>query len=144
MGKDLRTIIGKRIRTLRLRMGMSQEELGALLGYRSSGMISQVENGLKGMDREKINRAAKIFGVPVFVMLSDKEHSDADLEMIQNLYTIMNNPNSPHYGIAKDFLASAAKMPAEEQVAHESPNEKKDRLRAEKKENFRKQVVNGQ
>lgn len=109
MGEKFNVILGRRIRILRRQMQMSQEELGALLGYHSSGMISQVENGLRGMDREKIKKAAEIFGVPFSVMMSEQDYSDTDLEMFRNLKTVIDNPYAGHYDMVRDLLASAVK-----------------------------------
>ena len=69
-GVRFRHILGNKIRILRTMSGKTQVELGKELGFSSSGAISQIENGLKGLKVESIIRAAEVFGVHPFVLLA--------------------------------------------------------------------------
>ena len=63
MNKDFRVIIGKRIRGLRIDHEMTQMDLADRLGMTSTGAISQIESGKKGMKLEMIIKAARVFGI---------------------------------------------------------------------------------
>lgn len=46
--------IGERIRKRRIELGMSQEELGRLVGYTDRSSITKIENGHNAMKRSKV------------------------------------------------------------------------------------------
>jgi len=76
-GKRFRQMLGKKIKTLRTARGITQVELARALGFTSTGAISQVENGLRGLMFESIINAAKVLDVhPVFLMDPDDIESD--------------------------------------------------------------------
>jgi transcriptional regulator with XRE-family HTH domain len=68
--EELRKIIGNKIRILRKNIGISQVKLGTELGYSSSGTISQIENGVRGLQLASIMKAAEFFGVHPAVLIS--------------------------------------------------------------------------
>jgi transcriptional regulator with XRE-family HTH domain len=68
--EELRKIIGKKIKLLRTENKVSQVELGKKLGFSSSGTISQIENGMRGLKLASIMKAAKIFDVHPAVLIS--------------------------------------------------------------------------
>ena len=81
-GERFRQMLGKKIKTLRTARGITQVELARALGFTSTGAISQVENGLRGLMFESIINAAKVLDVhPVFLMDPDDIESD-DCELI--------------------------------------------------------------
>lgn len=61
--KTIREIFGERLRHLREQRGLSQLDLAYELGYDSTGMVSLVETGQRGMDIEKIVKATQFFDV---------------------------------------------------------------------------------
>ena len=76
-GERFRKMLGKKIKTLRTARGITQVELARALGFTSTGAISQVENGLRGLMFESIINAAKVLDVhPVFLMDPDDIESD--------------------------------------------------------------------
>jgi|OpeIllAssembly_1097287.scaffolds.fasta_scaffold102065_2 transcriptional regulator with XRE-family HTH domain len=76
-GERFRQMLGKKIKTLRTARGITQVELARALGFTSTGAISQVENGLRGLMFESIINAAKVLDVhPVFLMDPDDIESD--------------------------------------------------------------------
>jgi transcriptional regulator with XRE-family HTH domain len=68
--EKLRILIGKKISILREQKKLSQVELGRKLGFTSSGTISQVENGTRGLKLASIIKAARFFGVHPAVLIS--------------------------------------------------------------------------
>jgi len=76
-GERFRQMLGKKIKTLRTARGITQVELARALGFTSTGAISRVENGLRGLMFESIINAAKVLDVhPVFLMDPDDIESD--------------------------------------------------------------------
>jgi len=86
-----KSLLGRKIRYYRKRMGWTQTMLMEKLGYTSDGMISQVEAGLKGMEIDKIILAAEVFNVDPIVFLSNKDYDDDDMRLILGLFTVLNN-----------------------------------------------------
>lgn len=77
--EELRKIIGKKIRLLRKMKKITQVRLGRALGYTSTGTISQIENGVRGLQLASIMKVAHIFGVHPAVLISPidiKDQSD--------------------------------------------------------------------
>jgi len=75
-------IIGKRIRILREKAEMSQVELARLIGLTSSGIISQVENGERGLKGENLAKVAEIFGVEEIALTASKDLSWTSVKMV--------------------------------------------------------------
>ena len=66
-------LIGDRIRTLRRKRGLSQEQLGAMIGF-SQSKISKIENG-DWDSLSDLRLIAKVLKVPIEELVRD-EHSD--------------------------------------------------------------------
>lgn len=61
--------IGKRIKAKRLALGMSQEELANLLGYKSRSSINKIEVDGRGLPQSKIVKIAKaLHTTPSYLM----------------------------------------------------------------------------
>jgi len=106
---NYRHILGKKIRILREMVEMTQMDLANALGYTSTGMVSQIETGAKGMDPEKIIKAAKIFGVHPSVLISDVEMTREDVEMFVNLSIILKSKDKAiHFSAIRELLKLSA------------------------------------
>lgn len=79
----------KKIRDIRIRKGMTQEELAEAVGYKSGrSMIAKIESGLVDLPMVKISAIASALGVdPSFLMGWDE-------------------PNEKFKGVDTDFIAS--------------------------------------
>lgn len=88
---DYKRILGKKIRQLRNLTGATQMDLARHLGFSSTGAISQVESGSKGLTIENIHRTAAFFGVHSAVLFSPVEMSDDDLSIMQVLLDRIEN-----------------------------------------------------
>lgn len=55
--------IGKRIKKERERRGLSQAELGRLVGYSSRSTINKIEKGERDIPRDKVAKFAQVLGV---------------------------------------------------------------------------------
>lgn len=92
-------MFGNKLKELRINRGMSQEQLGNMIGV-TKGNISSYETGRTFPREEKLRAIAKIFNVSFDYLLGD-EQSEADLiksksleiidEAIKNLLEIRKN-----------------------------------------------------
>jgi transcriptional regulator with XRE-family HTH domain len=104
-GKSFKEILGRNIKRLRTLQNITQLELAVAVGYGSSGMISQVERGDKGMDSEKIYAAAEFLGVHPSVLFSPTEWNDDQLEMaIKSMKVIKEGKSHPLYETLRSLL----------------------------------------
>ncbi|GAB4423711.1 MAG: hypothetical protein OHK0015_01590 [Chloroflexi bacterium OHK40] len=72
--------LGKKVRYLRERDGLSQSELAQALGLSESskGFISEIESGKKLPRAELLLRLADLFGVTTDYLLRDDQGADQD------------------------------------------------------------------
>lgn len=87
--------IGKRIRTRREELGMTQEELALKLGYKSKTTIAKIENGTNDIVQSKVIEFAQVLETtPAYLMgwikydesCSGKETSDEKvIKLAQNI-----------------------------------------------------------
>jgi transcriptional regulator with XRE-family HTH domain len=68
--------IGQRIRALRLERGMSQSELGEVLGV-SFQQVQKYEKGTNRVAAGRLHRLAEVLGVPVTFFYGDAQASAA-------------------------------------------------------------------
>ena len=78
---DFNIVIGKRIKHLRLKNDMTQMDLAALMNFKSSGIISQIENGERGLKRDNIFKAADIFMIEPAVLMAKVDIQNEDLDI---------------------------------------------------------------
>ncbi|HRR41753.1 MAG TPA: helix-turn-helix transcriptional regulator [Syntrophales bacterium] len=89
----LNTAIGRRIRIIRKRARLSQMDLARAAGYTSSGMLSQIERGLVGMELSKLLRVADALGVHPVALLSDLDLTDEQLIHLSEFAKLLKSPN---------------------------------------------------
>jgi transcriptional regulator with XRE-family HTH domain len=87
--KAIRIAIGKKIRMLREMANMTQIELAAAIGMSSTGAISQIENGEKGIKLHAILRAADVLGIHPIVLLSINDMDKSDLKLMIDMMSFM-------------------------------------------------------
>ena len=73
MKTDKKTV-GERLKYYRELAGLSQEELGRIVGYRSRSAIYNIEKNRSGIPAGKIQRLADILGVSSEELLGTSEH----------------------------------------------------------------------
>jgi transcriptional regulator with XRE-family HTH domain len=88
-----RESIGKKIRTFRKLRDVSQVELAKQLGYTSTGTLSQVETGIRGMDIDKLPTLARILDVPLAVLVSDIDMTEDEVRLLLKLIDLIKNKN---------------------------------------------------
>ena len=108
--EDMRKIMGKKIRILREMNDVTQMELAKVLGYASTGTISLVENGIKGMKNVVVIKAAEFFRIPASVLFSPTDMEQDELEIYAAVMNLMDeyrkNPKrmKPYLEILKRIL----------------------------------------
>lgn len=95
--------IGKRIRSRREELGMTQEELASKLGYKSKTTIAKIENGTNDIVQSKVIDFAQVLDTtPAYLMgwlqydenCSGKEASNEKvIKLAQNLLKFHGKPN---------------------------------------------------
>lgn len=88
-GERIQRILGAKVRQLRLLHGMTQVELAKQMGFTSTGAISQVESGQRGLTRENILRLSRIFGVHPSVLFTPIAISDEEMRMFVDLMRLV-------------------------------------------------------
>ena len=85
--------LGKKIRALRKLNDMTQMDLAKALGMTSSGAISQIENGLKGLKGARLAKVADLFGVHVDVLIHDEPFNEEQLKMFMGFRKLVSMKN---------------------------------------------------
>lgn len=87
MEKNIYRILGKRIREIREKIGVTQEKV-AFKAKISPGFLSHVERGTKKASLETMKRIADALGVPVQNLFYPPKEPIAYLESDQDLFTL--------------------------------------------------------
>lgn len=110
----MENIMGKRIRELRLKKGITQEELGKIIGVQKSAILKYESGMVENMKRSSIKTLAEFFGVkPSYLMGLDNNiinvyssvHAGILSEMIENIVDTeeidekMANSGKTYFGI---------------------------------------------
>lgn len=64
-------LIGLKVKLLRQRKRMSQQELAELVGYTNKGMISQVESGKVNITMDKLSKLAHALNIPIYELMRE-------------------------------------------------------------------------
>jgi transcriptional regulator with XRE-family HTH domain len=88
--EDMRKIMGKKIRILREMNNVTQMELAKILGYKSTGAISLIENGIKGMKHVVVIKAAEFFRIHPTVLFSPANLDEDELEIYSDVMKSMD------------------------------------------------------
>ena len=82
------------IKQLRLKAGMSQEELARAAGYTDRSTIAKIESGKIELTESKITLFSRIFGVtPAYIMGIEKP-SVRDDDLTEELQILRDNPET--------------------------------------------------
>ena len=86
---DFRLALGQRIAYLLRQNKMKQLDLMKALGYKSTGMISQIITGDRGMSAEMIQKAADVLGVNPAFLIASAPMTDTEMAMHMNLALVI-------------------------------------------------------
>jgi len=93
--KTTRETIGKNIKRLRDNAGMKQHELASLLELASSGHVSLIENGERGLPNDKILKISEIFKIHPSVLFTDEPATMEYAHLMGLLSKIILSKNKP-------------------------------------------------
>ncbi|MEY8536236.1 helix-turn-helix transcriptional regulator [Blautia pseudococcoides] len=76
------TDIGKRIRYKREELGLTQEELAKMLGYRNKSTIAKIENGTNDIIQSKVVEFASVLHTTVAYLMGWEESHSYDNDFV--------------------------------------------------------------
>ena len=77
--------IGERIKQLRIRAGLTQQQLAEMVGGTSASAIGMYEQGRRSADKERIVKLCEIFSVSTDYLLGVDEHNVDASKIIEEL-----------------------------------------------------------
>ena len=106
--------IGIRIKKRREELGMTQEELATILGYKSRSTINKIESGINDVSNSKIESFAKALNTTSAFLLDIR----ANIFDIDNIMEIPESDVIPLLGV----IACGAPILAEENISENIPS----------------------
>lgn len=88
---------------------MTQEELGRHLGYNSSGTMSLIETGERGMSKRRIIEAARKLDVHPYILQTPDEIPHGELILISEIIKVVLDPSKKQTKEAISAIVSQAK-----------------------------------
>lgn len=85
MASDMNVVLGQRIRSLRKRLGLSQEALASQMEFGSAEIISQIERGVREVKAWELVKLAKILLVDLSQLLAVEEPESQPLILWREL-----------------------------------------------------------
>lgn len=82
------TMLGERIRKRREDLGLTQEELATLVGYKSKSTINKIEMGINDLPQSKVSLIASALKISPAVLLGFEEKKEAPANAEQELSEI--------------------------------------------------------
>lgn len=99
--KEFNRILGLNIGRIRERRGLDQSDLERELHLKSSGALSQVENGLKGLPAWRIKKLETYLNLPQKALMRGKEYTEEELEFMDAFMEAMQEPGSDDWQMIK-------------------------------------------
>jgi transcriptional regulator with XRE-family HTH domain len=93
-----------RFKLFRELKGLNQVEAGKLLGYKSSGAISLIESGERGLNKTRLAKAAKVLDTFVEVLTVENDLTKDELIHMNNILKILTNKKHAHHKNLMKFL----------------------------------------
>ena len=94
---------GQRIKVFRKKVGMTQEELGAILGV-SGSMIAQYETDKRNPKKETLARIADALGVHYLDLYSDEEIAEITSYVRVGMKIAEKNQEKPIYDFSIEYV----------------------------------------
>ena len=86
---DTKHLLGKRIKELRKKKGLSQEQLAEKVGFETSNSISNVENGYNYPSIQNLEKILKVLGTNFQSVFTFEQHQEIDV-LIEEINRILN------------------------------------------------------
>ncbi len=103
---DTRHLLGKRIKEIRKKKGLSQEQLAEMIGLESSNSISNVENGYNYPSIQNLEKMLKVLNCSFPAIFTFEQHKSSDILIKEINELLINNPEkiSDFYKILKALV----------------------------------------
>ena len=92
---------GRRVKELRMKRGMNQEELALKVGFQNRASISRIEKGERMASQVTVERIAKALNVSPLMLLEDNKGLDL---MAKEAGIIIEHEPLPKYSIEEELL----------------------------------------
>lgn len=102
--KEYNKRIGNRIRFFREMRGITQIELAKRLGYSSTGALSLIESGERGLNKTKLIQAASVLGTRQEVLTTETPLTQEELIDMDKFLHILTDKKHPRYLELKKLL----------------------------------------
>ena len=112
---DFRHALGQRIAYLLKQNHMTQTDLMKALGYKSTGMVSQIIAGDRGMSAEMIQKASDVLGVNPAVLIAATPMPEDEMAMHMDLTLIISKGADEDKRTVTSMLSLMVKKIREEQ-----------------------------
>lgn len=90
---DTKHLLGKRIKELRKKKGLSQEQLAEKVGFESSNSISNVENGYNYPTIQNLEKILKVLGTDFQSVFTFEQHQNIEILIAEINCILKNNPD---------------------------------------------------
>ncbi len=90
---DAKHLLGKRIKELRKKKGLSQEQLAEKVGFESSNSISNVENGYNYPTIQNLEKILKVLGTDFQSVFTFEQHQNIEILIAEINCILKNNPD---------------------------------------------------
>lgn len=103
---DTKHLLGKRIKEIRKKKGLSQEQLAEMIGLESSNSISNVENGYNYPSIQNLEKMLKVLNCSFPAIFTFEQHKNSDILIKEINELLINNPEkiSDFYKILKALV----------------------------------------
>lgn len=90
---DTKHLLGKRIKELRKKKGLSQEQLAEKVGFESFNLISNVENGYNYPTIQNLEKILKVLGTDFQSVFTFEQHQNIEILIAEINCILKNNPD---------------------------------------------------
>jgi len=102
--EEVRKILGMRLKESRINAGFSQEEVNVKMGYKSSGSVSQHENGTRSPKIPDLQKLAKLYNVPITYFFKKEPEPDEFTNEEKQLIENFRKASNKNKEVAKSLL----------------------------------------
>ncbi|MBD8963876.1 MAG: helix-turn-helix transcriptional regulator [Candidatus Gastranaerophilaceae bacterium] len=103
---DTKHLLGKRLKEIRKKKGLSQEQLAEMVGFESSNSISNVENGYNYPSIQNLEKMLKALNCSFPAIFTFEQHQETEVLIKKINELLINNPEkvSDFYKILKALV----------------------------------------
>jgi len=96
--------VGYRIKLFRELKGLTQMEMATALGYKSTGSLSLIEQGERGLNKTKLSQAATLLDTYPEVLNTESDLTREELIDLDKFLHIRTNTKHPQHKLLMQFI----------------------------------------